>query len=466
MKSTGQHFLSMCREKRTTDKSRKYQPAIPMFDASLPKLLPDWTWASLSELCERVSVGHVGPTSEFFTTKEEGIQFVRSQDVRPGRLMLGSVTYVTRSFHEKLKKSQLKAGDILVVRVGANRGDTCVVPVGVGSVNCANIVFARPMVLNGFIGLFLRSDLGQSLLASLTTGSAQGVLNTQSIAAMPIPVPPLPTQRKIASILSAYDDLIENNTRRIAILEAIAQAIYREWFVEFRFPGHEKVKFVDSPMGKIPEGWKSSTLGACAQFLSGGTPSKAKKQFWEGTIPWVSSGELKAMRVRDTSLHVTEEAVETGSRLVHPETILAVVRGMSLAKEFRVAMVSSPVSFNQDIKAIVPRADTDAFFLFHSLMEKRDHIRDSATEATHGTKKLDTTVLVQLPLIAPPEVVQKQFRSIVAAIHSLFDVITLKNMHLRTTRDLLLPKLISGHLDIEDLDIDIGENAATEEVAA
>ena len=74
-------------------------------------------------------------------------------------------------------------------------------------------------------------------------------------------VPSVTTQRKIASILSAYDDLIENNTRRIAILEAMAQAIYREWFVEFRFPGHEKVKLVDSPLGKIPEGWKACHLG-------------------------------------------------------------------------------------------------------------------------------------------------------------------------------------------------------------
>ena len=70
-------------------------------------------------------------------------------------------------------------------------------------------------------------------------------------------MPPLPTQRKIASILSAYDDLIENNTRRIAILEEMAQAIYREWFVNFRFPGHENVKLVDSPLGQIPEGWEA-----------------------------------------------------------------------------------------------------------------------------------------------------------------------------------------------------------------
>ena len=77
------------------------------------------------------------------------------------------------------------------------------------------------------------------------------------LQAFEVRVPPLPTQRKIASILSAYDDLIENNTRRIAILEEMAQAIYREWFVNFRFPGHENVKLVDSPLGQIPEGWEA-----------------------------------------------------------------------------------------------------------------------------------------------------------------------------------------------------------------
>ena len=110
----------------------------------LPKLPAGWRWERFSDLCERVSVGHVGPTSEHFCPRNDGVLFIRSQDVRPGRLMHETAAAVTRDFHAKLKKSQLRPGDVLIVRVGANRGDCCVVPDGLGELNCANIVFARP----------------------------------------------------------------------------------------------------------------------------------------------------------------------------------------------------------------------------------------------------------------------------------------------------------------------------------
>ena len=101
-------------------------------------------------------------------------------------------------------------------------------------------------------------------LRSISTGAATKFVTLTILNGLVLQFPPLQTQRKIAAILSAYDDLIENNTRRIAILEEMAQAIYREWFVNFRFPGHENVKLVDSALGMIPEGWKIESLGETA----------------------------------------------------------------------------------------------------------------------------------------------------------------------------------------------------------
>lgn len=101
---------------------------------------------------------------------------------------------------------------------------------------------------------------------------------------MPVQVPPLETQRKIASILFAYDDLIENNTRRIKILEEMAQAIYREWFVNFRFPGHEKVKMVDPPLGRVPAGWEVGRLDD-ALVLQRGFDLPKKDRVEEGNVP-------------------------------------------------------------------------------------------------------------------------------------------------------------------------------------
>jgi type I restriction enzyme, S subunit len=263
---TGEHFLNICKRRKADGPRSQYPVSVPMAEMTLPTLPEGWIWASLSELCERVSVGHVGPTTEYFCNKESGVPFVRSQDVKPGKLHLGEVAHVTQEFHDKLKKSKLRAGDILIVRVGANRGDSCVVPKGVGEVNCANIVFARPIFPNGFLGFYFRSPFGQQMLLSLTTGAAQGVLNTQDIARLPVPCPPIMTQEKVASILSAYDDLIENNTRRIQILEEMARRIYEEWFVRFRFPGHENVSTAESELGLVPDGWKVDCVTQMIEF--------------------------------------------------------------------------------------------------------------------------------------------------------------------------------------------------------
>ena len=152
--------------------------------------------------------------------------------------------------------------------------------------------------------------------------------------------------------------------------------------------------------------WQTKPLGECAKFLSGGTPSKSRPDFWEGEIPWASSGELTDPRLHDTSLHVTPDAVEAGSRMIPENTILAVVRGMSLAKEFRISLTTREMSFNQDLKALISKPGIDPVFLFYSLFARREYIRDRATEAAHGTKKLDTDVLAGVELPMPEHDVQ------------------------------------------------------------
>jgi type I restriction enzyme S subunit len=124
--------------------------------------------------------------------------------------------------------------------------------------NHAHILTAK----DGLADLYyLKSVLDISNISGFITGAAQPKLTQENLRRIPVPLPPLPTQRKIADILSAYDDLIENNTRRIAILEEMAQRLYQEWFVHFRYPGHEHVPLVDSELGPIPEGWEVKRLG-------------------------------------------------------------------------------------------------------------------------------------------------------------------------------------------------------------
>ena len=222
---------------------------------------------------------------------------------------------------------------------------------------------------NGFDGLF--------------TGSTIKHLPREKLAKVQIGIPPLSVQQRIADFLCAYDDLIENNGRRIALLEDAARMLYREWFVNFRFPGHEHVEIIDG----LPRGWTVRKLAECVSFQSGGTPRKSKPEYWSGHVPWISSGELTTMRVSTAKLSVTDEAVAEGSRYAEKNTILAVVRGMSLAKEFRIGIVSTRVCFNQDIKALVPDRGIEALFIFHSLLDRRDRIRQQAGEASEARNR-------------------------------------------------------------------------------
>lgn len=199
-------------------------------------ILPDtWSWYRLKNISRRVSVGHVGPTSEFYCQSQVGVPFVRSQNVRPGRLDFEGMQYITPEFHRRLKKSTLAAGDLLVVRVGANRGDTCSVPDGLGELNCANIVFARPHEgLSTYLEAYCQSQMGQQLLLGMTTGSAQGVLNTKSVAELPVPIPPSEEREEILGRLIHLDILSERTDKlisdTISRAERLRQSILKRAF--------------------------------------------------------------------------------------------------------------------------------------------------------------------------------------------------------------------------------------------
>ncbi len=245
----------------------------------------------------------------------------------------------------------LQEGDLVITRSGtcgiAAVFDTCSLPVLPGA-------FLIRFRLNAsaspeFFRFYFNSPVGRANILSVARGAVQQNLNITNIELLRVPLPPRENQDVIASILSTYDELMENNRQRMGLLEKVARLLYQEWFVRLRFPGYEHTPIADG----VPQSWETRKLGQCATFYSGGTPDKGRGEYWDGDIPWVSSGEMTTPRICDATLHISEAGAEDGSRLVPPNTILAVVRGMSLAKEFRVAITTGTVAFNQDLKALI-----------------------------------------------------------------------------------------------------------------
>ncbi|MBA3711008.1 MAG: restriction endonuclease subunit S [Pyrinomonadaceae bacterium] len=239
-------LAAACSRKLTADwrkRSPNVEPASRRWDLTFPTIhnedypeLPDtWVYRTLDNISVRVSVGHVGPTSQFYCAPSEGIAFLRSQNVRPMRLDLDGVACITKEFHGSLKKSQLKEGDLLVVRVGANRGDTCVVPSGVGEMNCANIILARPLnSISDYLNIYFQTPFCQKTLEDLTTGSAQGVINTKAVAEVPVPVPPLEEQqeivRRVEALFKTADALEARYRTAKAHVDKLAQSILARAF--------------------------------------------------------------------------------------------------------------------------------------------------------------------------------------------------------------------------------------------
>jgi type I restriction enzyme S subunit len=148
--------------------------------------------------------------------------------------------------------------------------------------------------------------------------------------------------------------------------------------------------------------WPLRALGECGDFLSGGTPSRGRQDYWNGSIPWISAKSLKSFHVTDSEERVTEEGAKNGTRIVPAGTVLFVVRGMSLAKEFRIGVSARPVAFNQDLRALIPSPDIDARYLGHFLRSSEAVVLGLVDQASHGTTRLTSDRVEALGVPIPP----------------------------------------------------------------
>ena len=469
----------------------------------MPELPSDWIWMILDELSERVSVGHVGETSSVFCGKE-GVIFLRSQNVRPGKVELNDVKFVTKEFHEKSKKSQLKAGDILIVRVGQNRGDCAVVPEGLGELNCANIVFSRPnKKYSEFLGYFFNSSFGRAALLAVSTGSAQGVLNTKSIAKVPIPVPPEDVAENIGKYLKALDNKIELNHQINQTLESIAQTIFKSWFVDFA-PVKAKIAAIeagedaegvtcaamraisgktddeldqmqagppenyaqlkttaglfpsamqDSELGEVPEGWEVGVLSDLIEF----NPKRALKK---GIVTLYLD-----MKNVPTAGHLADEVIlremKSGTKFINGDTLLArITPCLENGKTAYVDFLSDGQVGWGSTEYIVMRPKNAIPASFGYFVARLDSFRQFAIQSmtgTSGRQRANADALKALPWIKFPTEIIQAFDKIGGATLEQAKSRGDENKTLAQLRDTLLPKLLYGELSVDAIEMARGK---------
>jgi len=274
---------------------------------------------------------------------------------------------------------------------------------------------------------------------------------------MHITLPPLEEQKRIASVLSAYDDLIENNTRRIKILEEMAQMLYREWFVHFRFPGHEKVRTVESELGPIPEGWTVKCVKDVSSYINRGISPK----YDDDADGWV----LNQKCIRDHRLNLgpsrrqskpvpSEKVVRKGDILINSTGIGTLGRVAQVHRELK--------NFTVDSHVTIVRPAKHSDYLGELAIELEPQFEAAGVGST-GQTELGRERIAGTQFVCPPAELQARYSEHAAALHQLSTRLLQKNENLRTTRDLLLPKLISGEIPVPPAD-DIAA-AIEEEIA-
>jgi len=286
----------------------------------------------------------------------------------------------------------------------------------------------------------------------IDSGSAIPSTSREAFYQIPVLLPPLLTQRKIAAILSAYDDLTENNMRRIAILEEMARSLYREWFVHFRFPGHEKIRMVESEMGLIPEGWEVNTLENLGTIVTGKTPSKLVFEYFnEAYMPFVKTPDLHGnIFCIQTEEYLSEQgALSQKNKTIPPNSLCVNCIG---AKSGAVSITTFQCQTNQQINSMILEEKYLREFLFFALVGLKETIHQYGSNGATMVN-LNKGKFGALRTIYPEQSILMRFHELTYPMFEEIKALQLKNLNLRQTRDLLLPKLISGEVDVEGLDI-------------
>lgn len=377
--------------------------------------------------------------------------FIQTGDVKNAVLHIlnHSQTYNV----EGLKQSKLWEKETLCITIAANIAET-----GILSYKAC-----FPDSIVGFNSFPKKSDVYfvkykidgiKILYQNISKGTTQDNLSVDKLLSIKFKVPSYDTQVKIGHILSNYDLLIENNTRRIQILEEMAKLIYDEWFVKFKFPGHEKVKMVDSELGEIPEEWGVKKLEEWGKFKNGVNylrDEAGDSEFSIVNVRNIANGKFLAIESLDKIRINYEKAKDY---FLNQKDIIiarsACPGEVSLLIDGPKKVIFSGLSIRFRLENL-----KNFLYIFLSLQKLKENLENFSTGT--ALKSVNQETLKNIKILMPPKESLEAFRNLIEPIFDQISKLSLKNLSLSKTRNLLLPKLISGEIDVSELDIKVPE---------
>lgn len=398
---------------------------------------------------------------------DSGVIVLRNQNIKEGRLDLSSPSYTDEAHYlGRIRRAAPQQGDIVITRE-APMGDVCQIPAGLKCCLGQRQVLLRPnpvKVDSRFLLYALQSPYLQHQIGwNEGTGSTVSNLRIPVLEALRVPTPSLESQREIATTLGALDDRITLLRETNATLEAIAQALFKSWFVDFD-PVRAKMEgrtpegmdeataallpdgFETSELGEVPRGWRSAALkDCCIKVESGGTPKRTVPEYWNGTVSWLTSGEVRSAIVFDTKEQITMAGLTESSAKLWPSGTTVVAMYGATAGE--VCLIASPMSANQACCGLIPKQDFRAFLFFAT---RRD--RESLASKSSGSaqQNLNKGLVEAHPICLPSLSVAVAFEEAVGTLLDRWIANEQQAQTLSTLRNTLLPRLISGQLRLPE----------------
>jgi len=406
-----------------------------------------WKTYKLSELADMC----LGKMLDQKKNKGEFYPYLANLNVRWGKIDLEDLREMKFESKE-FNRYGLKTGDIVMCEGGEpgrcaiwkGQRDTMMIQ------KALHRIRAKDIVDNEFLFYALLYKGLNGYFKGYFTGSAIKHLTGKSLAKINMEIPSIFTQRKIASILSGYDDLIENNLKRIKLLEEKAQLIYEEWFVRMKFPGWEKV-MVDEETG-LPKGWEKKRIGNICTVSGGGTPSKKVNKYWiDGNITWFSPTDLSksgSLVQLDSANKITELGLQKSSaKLLQPNSFMMTSR----ATIGLFGIIDKPFSTNQGFINVTPNENIYKEYLIYNFKNNIQLFINYATGATF--LEIAKTVFKKIKITWPSSKMLNRYHDLVKPIHQNMTNLTKQNQLLKEARDLLLPRLMMGMIDVDKIEV-------------
>jgi len=396
----------------------------------------------LGDICSLITDGKHGDCKN---EEDSGFFFISAKDIKDSRIHYENARQIVyEDFLETHRRTNLQPGDILLTNSGTI-GRLAIAPdeeITYKTTFQKSVAILKPileLINSKYLYYFLLNK--QTHLENAARGAAQKNLLLSELRRFNIQVPSKVVQNSIVSILSPYDDLIENNRRRIQLLEEAARLLYQEWFVRLRFPGHEHTKIVDG----VPEGWIQGGISDFYDTTSGGTPSRKNPDYYTGDINWVKTQELVGGYIFETSEKITQIAIsQSAAKILPKRTLLVAMYGATIGE---IGILAEPAACNQACCAIIPKKDLSNE-IFAYLFFKDNKMRLKSLSQGAAQNNVNQQVIREYPMILPSKNVMFQFITYVNPIMNAVKNLSLTNTNLIKARDLLLPRLMNGVIPV------------------